>query len=233
MEAARGALNWGTTAAHNRAQILYFLGENLEYRADEFARRIRAQTGESLASAQKEVAASVERLFAFAGWADKYDGAVHNPPSRTIAIAMVEPIGVMGILAPPSRPLLGSIALLAPAIAMGNPVVLVPSETAPLSVTDLYQVIETSDLPAGSVNIVTGDSVELAAVLAKHDDVDALWCVGETQLCATVERESAANLKRVWTSGGLAPDWAGDAALLDDFFRRAVEIKNVWVPYGD
>ncbi len=121
-----GARRRRTTAA----QILYFLAENLEYRSDEFAKRLREQTGESIASAQKEVAASVERLFAFAGWADKYDGAVHNPPSRTIAIAMVEPIGVMGIVAPPSRPLLGSIALLAPALAMGNPVVLVPSRDA-------------------------------------------------------------------------------------------------------
>src|SRR3569833_3495637 len=93
VEAARAALGWGATAAHSRAQILYFLGENLEYRTEEFARRLRAQTGECLASAQREVAASVERLFAFAGWADKYDGAVHNPPVRMIAVAKVEPIG--------------------------------------------------------------------------------------------------------------------------------------------
>ena len=125
VEAARAALGWGTTAAHTRAQILYFLAENLDYRRDEFAARIKAQTGKDGA---EEVAQSVERLFAFAGWADKYDGAVHNPPIRAVAVAMVEPIGVLGIVAPPSRPLLGSIALLAPAIAMGNPVVLVPSE---------------------------------------------------------------------------------------------------------
>src|SRR5690606_20835070 len=174
VEAARAALGWGTTAAHTRAQILYYLAENLDYRRDEFAARLRAQTGEGKASAEKEVAASVERLFAFAGWADKYDGAVHNPPSRTVTIAMVEPIGVLGIVAPPSRPLLGAIALLAPALAMGNPVVLLPSEVAPLSVTDLYQVIETSDVPAGVVNIVTGDSATLGKVLAEHDGVDAL-----------------------------------------------------------
>src|SRR5690606_37658152 len=147
VEAARAALGWSTTAAHSRAQILYFLAENLEYRAEEFAARIKAQTGESINAARKEVADSVERLFAFAGWADKYDGAVHNPPQRMIATAMVEPIGAMAILAPPSRPLLGSIALLAPALAMGNTVVLVPSERSSLSLTDLYQVIETSDVP--------------------------------------------------------------------------------------
>ena len=233
VEAARGALNWGTTSAHNRAQILYFLGENLEYRADEFARRIRAQTGESLASAQKEVAASVERLFAFAGWADKYDGAVHNPPSRTIAIAMVEPIGVMGILAPPSRPLLGSIALLAPALAMGNPVVLVPSETAPLSVTDLYQVIETSDVPAGVINIVTGGSATLAKTIAEHDGVDAIWFAGDAATSTMIEKASVGNLKQTWTSRGLYYDLADKSKFEGDYFlRRATQVKNVWVPYG-
>ncbi|MEQ1899352.1 MAG: aldehyde dehydrogenase family protein [Devosia sp.] len=233
VEAARAALGWGTTAAHSRAQILYFLGENLEYRADEFATRIREQTGETIASAQKEVAASVERLFAFAGWADKYDGAVHNPPSRTIAIAMVEPIGVMGIVAPPSRPLLGSIALLAPALAMGNPVVLVPSEKSPLSVTDLYQVIETSDVPAGVINIVTGPSASLAKTLAEHDGVDAIWFAGDAETSTMIEKASVGNLKQTWTSRGLYYDLSDKARFEGDYFlRRATQVKNVWVPYG-
>ncbi len=233
VEAARGALGWSTTAAHNRSQILYFLAENLEYRSDEFAKRLRAQTGESIASAQKEVAASVERLFAFAGWADKYDGAVHNPPSRTIAVAMVEPIGVIGIVAGQSRPLLGSIALLAPALAMGNPVVLVPSETAPLSVTDLYQVIETSDVPPGVINIVTGPSASLAKTMAEHDGIDAMWFVGDAATSTAVEKASIGNLKQTWTSRGLAYDLADKAKFEGDYFlRRATQVKNVWVPYG-
>ena len=233
VEAARAALGWGTTTAHNRSQILYFLGENLEYRSDEFARRIREQTGESIASAQKEVAASVERLFAFAGWADKYDGAVHNPPSRTIAIAMVEPIGAMAILAPPSRPLLGSIALLAPAIAMGNPVVLVPSEKSPLSMTDFYQVIETSDVPAGVINIVTGGSATLARTLAEHDGIDAIWFAGDAATSQMIEKASVGNLKQTWTSRGLYYDLADRGKFEGDYFlRRATQVKNVWVPYG-
>ena len=233
VEAARAALSWGTTAAHSRAQILYFLAENLDTRADEFARRLRAQTGESLASAHKEVAASVERLFAFAGWADKYDGAVHNPPSRTIAVAMVEPIGVIGIVAPPSRPLLGAIALIAPALAMGNPVVLVPSERSPLSLTDLYQVIETSDVPAGVFNIVTGDAVALAKTLAEHDGVDALWFAGSAEASAMVEKASIGNLKQTWTTRGLSYDLSDREKFEGDYFlRRATQIKNVWVPYG-
>ncbi|WP_417310574.1 aldehyde dehydrogenase family protein [Devosia sp.] len=230
VEAARAAAGWATTTAHNRAQVLYYLAENLDYRAAEFAARIKAQTGED---GTAEVAASVERLFAFAGWADKYDGMVHNPPSRTVAVAMVEPLGVMGILAPPSRPLLGSIALIAPALAMGNTVVLVPSERAPLSVTDLYQVLETSDVPAGVLNIVTGDTATLAKTLAEHDGVDAVWAAANAEISTMVEKASAGNVKQTWTSRGLYYDLADKALFEGDYFlRRATQIKNVWVPYG-
>lgn len=229
VEAARGALGWATTAAHSRAQILYFLAENLDYRRDEFAARIKAQTGEDGAA---EVALSVERLFAFAGWADKYDGAVHNPPQRTVAVAMVEALGVIGIVAPPSRPLLGSIALIAPALAMGNPVVLVPSAQSPLSITDLYQVIETSDVPSGVINIVTGDSVALAKTLAEHDGVDGLWFAGSAEASTMVEKASITNLKQTWTSRGLYYDLADRLFEGDYFLGKATQVKNVWIPYG-
>ncbi|RYE77864.1 MAG: aldehyde dehydrogenase family protein, partial [Hyphomicrobiales bacterium] len=233
VEAARAALGWSTTAAHNRAQILYFLAENLDYRAEEFAARIKAQTGESINSARKEVADSVERLFAFAGWADKYDGAVHNPPQRMVATAMVEPIGAMAILAPPSRPLLGSIALLAPALAMGNTVVLVPSERSPLSLTDLYQVIETSDVPSGVINIVTGETKALAKTLAEHDGIDAIWCAANAEISAMVEKASVGNLKQTWTSRGLYYDLADREKFEGTYFlQRATQVKNVWIPYG-
>jgi aldehyde dehydrogenase (NAD+) len=229
VEAARAALGWSTTAAHSRAQILYFLAENLDYRRDEFAARIKAQTGEEGAD---EVALSVERLFAFAGWADKYDGAVHNPPLRAVAAAMVEPLGVMGIVAPAARPLLGSIALIAPALAMGNPVVLVPSSQSPLSLTDLYQVIETSDVPSGVINIVTGDSVALAKTLAEHDGVDGLWFAGSAEASAMVEKASVTNLKQTWTTRGLNYDLADRRFEGDYLLARATQVKNVWIPYG-
>jgi aldehyde dehydrogenase (NAD+) len=229
VEAARAALGWATTPAHSRAQILYFLAENLDYRRDEFAARIKAQTGHDGA---EEVALSVERLFAFAGWADKYDGAVHNPPLRAVAAAMIEPLGVMGIVAPPSRPLLGSVALIAPALAMGNTVVLVPSAQSPLSLTDLYQVIETSDVPNGVVNIVTGDSVALAKTLAEHDGVDGLWFSGNAEASAMVEKASTSNLKQTWTSRGLYYDLADRRFEGDYFLAKATQVKNVWIPYG-
>jgi aldehyde dehydrogenase (NAD+) len=229
VEAARAAAGWGTTAAHARAQILYFLAENLDYRRAEFATRIVAQTG---ADGAEEVGIAIERLFAFAGWADKYDGAVHNPPMRAVAAAMVEPLGVIGIVAPPSRPLLGSIALLAPAIAMGNTVVLVPSEQAPLSMTDFYQVLETSDVPSGVVNIVTGEAKTLARTLAEHDGVDAVWFAGPADGSAMVEKASSGNLKQTWTSRGLYYDLADPRFAGDYFLARATQVKNVWIPYG-
>ena len=119
------------------------------------------------------------------------------------------------------------------ALAMGNTVVAVPSQRFPLLATDLYQVIETSDVPAGAVNIVTGKRAELAKVLARHDDVDGLWLVAEADICKQAEADSIGNLKRVWATHGLAADWqAGDGAL-SPMLRRSVEVKNVWVPYGD
>lgn len=229
VEAARGALGWSTTAAHSRAQVLYFLAENLDYRRDEFAARIKVQTGED---GQEEVEQSIERLFAFAGWADKYDGAVHNPPMRAVAAAMVEPLGVIGVVAPSAQPLLGSIALVAPALAVGNTVVLIPSDRSPLSMTDFYQVLETSDMPSGVVNIVTGESASLGKTLAEHDGVDGIWFTGSAEGSAMVEKASVGNLKQTWTTRGLdfnlsEPRFAGDY-----FLAKATQVKNVWIPYG-
>ncbi len=232
VEAARGALGWSKTTAHLRSQILYYLGENLDYRKLEFAERIRAMTGVSANAARREVELSVERLFAFAGWADKFDGAVHNPPARMMAVAMVEPLGVLAIAAPDESPLLGAITLLAPAIAMGNTVVMVPSEPHPLAVTDFYQVLETSDVPAGVVNIVTGSKSGLARTLAEHDGVDGIWFAGSSADSAMVEVASAGNIKQSWTTRGLAYDWADPVLEGEYLLSRATQVKNVWVPYG-
>ncbi|HXI32661.1 MAG TPA: aldehyde dehydrogenase family protein, partial [Gemmatimonadales bacterium] len=172
VEAAQAAAEWGRGAGHTRAQILYYVAENLSARAQEFAGRIQAMTGGTPERAQREVAASIARLFTYAAWADKYDGAVHHVPIRGVTLAMNEPLGVIGIVAPEEQPLLGFTSLVAPAIAMGNTVVVVPSEAHPLSATDFYGVLETSDLPDGVVNIVTGEKDALARVLAEHLDVE-------------------------------------------------------------
>ncbi len=231
--AARACTAWPAATAYNRSQVLYFLAENLAVRADEFVARLSKLTGAGAKTARAEVDLSVERLFACAGLADKYEGRVHNPPARAVTLALKEPVGVMGIVAPEAAPLLGLVATVGPALAMGNTVVAVPSQRHALIATDLYQVVETSDVPGGALNIVTGRAAELAKVLAMHDDVDGLWCVADAATCRTAEFESAGNLKRVWTSGGCAVDWTGPEGAVEPFLRRAVEIKNVWVPYGD
>ena len=235
VEAAKKAEGWAKTAHHGRAQILYYIAENLSARADEFKKRIAAQTGVTPAVAAKEVAEAVRRLFTYAAWCDKNDGQVHYPPQRAVACAMKEAVGIMGIVCPDEAPLLGFVSLVAPAIAMGNRVVVIPSETAPLSVTDLYQVFETSDLPAGVINIVTGRRDELAKTLAEHNEVDAMWYFGsDLSGSAMVEKASSSNIKRTWVNDGLQRDWLDRAQSEgEEFLNHAVEIKNVWIPYGE
>ncbi|MDX8527142.1 aldehyde dehydrogenase family protein [Mesorhizobium sp. MSK_1335] len=233
VSAARACKAWPDATAYNRSQVLYYFAENLSGRADEFASRLVQLTGVAAKAAREEVEQSIERLFLYAGLADKFEGRVHQPPSRAVTLALHEPVGVVGIVAPDNQPLLNFISLVAPALAMGNTVVAVPSERHPLLATDLYQVIEYSDVPAGAVNIVTGRSAELCGVLAKHDDVDGLWVFGDADTCARAEADSIGNLKRVWTGNGRTLDWPSSEAAGEAFLRCAIEVKNVWVPYGD
>jgi aldehyde dehydrogenase (NAD+) len=229
--AAVAGRGWARATAHARAQILYYIAENLAARGDELARRLDDMTGGSSGAA--EVEASIARLFTYGAWADKYDGAVHPVPIRGVALAMHEPVGVIGIACPDAHPLLGFVSLVAPAIAMGNRVVAVPSEPHPLAATDFYQVLETSDLPAGVVNIVTGARDALARVLAEHDEVDAMWYFGPREGVAMVERASASNMKRTWAEW--APrDWM-DASRGEgrELLRHATQVKNIWIPYGE
>jgi aldehyde dehydrogenase (NAD+) len=232
VEAARGAEGWAKTTAHNRAQVLYYIAENLSQRAEEITGKLAEAVGQELARA--EVQCGIERLFSYAAWADKFDGAVHNPPIRNVSIAMHEPIGTVGIVCPAEAPLLGLISLVAPAIAMGNTVVAIPSDSYPLVIGDFYQILETSDLPGGVVNFVTGHAAELLKVLAEHDGVDAIWCFGDEQSSATVKRLSAGNLKQVFTNEGRTIDWfeaeQGEGRW---FLQHATQVKNIWVPYGE
>jgi aldehyde dehydrogenase (NAD+) len=232
VEAARKAASWTKATAHNRAQVLYYCAENLSQRRDEIANRLAAAVGEK--QAVEEVDFSIERIFSYAAWTDKFDGAVHNPPFRNIAIAMNEAIGTLGIICPREAPLLGFLSLVMPALAMGNTVIAVPSEKYPLIASDLYQLFDTSDLPGGAVNIVTGYTSQLLKTLAEHDDVDALWCFGDEASAASAKAMSVGNLKQVWTNEGRAIDWF-DSKLAEGrwFLEHATQVKNIWVPYGE
>ncbi|HEX5003797.1 MAG TPA: aldehyde dehydrogenase family protein [Gemmatimonadales bacterium] len=234
VEAAHAARGWGRVTAHQRAQVLYYVAENLAARRTECEERLVGLTGRSRKQAREEVEGSLSRLFSYAAWADKWDGRVHSAPIRSITLAMPEPLGVMAVICPEEWPLLGFLSTVLPPIAMGNTVVAVPSARWPLLATDLYQVLDTSDLPGGVLNIVTGAPDTLAPVLAAHDDVAGMWYWGTAEGGAEVERLSAGNLKQTWVHPGSGLRW--DDSLEGEgerFLRHATQVKNVWVPYGD
>ncbi len=235
VEAARKAApGWAKSTAHLRAQILYYTAENLAARRDELARRLDAMTGAGRDAGRAEVDLAVERLFTYAAWADKYAGTVQATPLRNFTFAVYEPIGTLAVVCPDERPLLAFVATVAPAVAMGNAVVAVPSERWPLAATDLYQVFDTSDVPGGVINIVTGGRDALAGVLAAHDDVDALWYFGSREGSAAVERASTGNLKRTWVDYGQPRDWADpEQGVGEEFLRQALQVKNIWAPFGE
>jgi aldehyde dehydrogenase (NAD+) len=232
VEAAHKAAGWSGMTGHGRAQVLYFLAENLELRAKEFSERL-AEAGASATAAKREVDASVARIMHYAARADKYDGAVRAPAARMLSLALNEPYEVMGISCPDEAPLLSFVSLVMPAIAMGNRVIVTPSPLQPLAACDLYQVLDTSDVPGGVVNIVTGDRDTLADTMAKHDDIAALWYFGSADGTAKAERESAGNLKPVWANNGKARDWFdAEQGEGEEFLFRATRIKTIWTPFG-
>jgi aldehyde dehydrogenase (NAD+) len=234
VEAAAGAETWTKSTAHLRAQILFYVAENLSVRAMEFRRRLADLTGVTAGAARREVSASIERLFSYGAWADKFEGAVHRPPARQLTLSVHEPLGVIGVVCPDTLPLLSFISLIAPVIAVGNRCVAVPSERYPLLATDFYQVLDTSDLPGGVLNIVTGASDSLAKTLAEHDQVDGLWYHGTAQGSALIEAASIGNLKRTWVNNGRARDWWSPATGEGRaFLAAATQVKTIWLPYGD
>jgi len=229
VEAMNAAKSWSKTTGHLRAQILYYLGENLSARSDDFASRINDMTGKR--GGKTEVEASIDRLFTWAAWADKYDGAAKGVPIRGIALAMNEPVGKIAAFASDDAPLLGLVSTIAPAIAMGNRITVIASEPYPLAATDFYQVLETSDVPGGVVNILTGSHTELAPQVGGHMDVDAVWSFSGSDLSAVIEREAASNVKRTWVNNGKGRDWSKvDASA---FLAASTEVKTIWVPYGE
>ncbi len=231
VEAAHKARGWADRSPHNRAQVLFYLAENLAVRADEFAGSLRAMTGGSEKEARREVDLSLQRLFTYAAWADKFGGSVQETTLQGFVVAHHESLGVIGIACPDEHPLLAFVSLIAPAIARGNSVVVVPSPAHPLAATDFYQVLDTSDVPGGVVNIVTGDRDQLTKTLVEHDDVDAMWYFGDAEGSRQVEHRSAENMKRTWVSYGQSIDWtAKEQAEGPAFLYASVQVKNIWIP---
>jgi len=232
VEAAGKATGWGGVTAHNRAQVLYFLAENLSQRRAEFVAALAA-TGAS-PKPEEEFDAAVRRTFWYAAQADKFDGAVTATKSRHVTMTVNEPFGTVGIVCSDEAPLLSLLSLVMPVVAMGNRAVVIASQSHPLIATRLYQVFETSDIPAGVINILTGERDILAKTLAEHDDVAALWYCGGEDGSATVEMASAGNLKPVWADYGRLRDWRDPRyGQGHEYLRRACQVKTIWLPYGE
>ena len=225
VEAANAAKGWSASSGHSRAQVLYYLAENLDARAAEFDARLAAQTGGA-----GEAERAVRHLFRWAAWADKHDGRTLGVPVQGLALALNRPQGTIVAFAPEEAPLLGIAQVVGAAMAAGNRLVLVAPETAPLTATDLVQVLETSDVPAGVVNVLTGDHADLAPHAAGHADVDAVWSFSSAVVSAVIEREASHDLKRTWVNDGRTRDW--DAADASVWLQHATDVQTIWIPFG-
>ena len=225
VEAANAAKGWSGSTGHLRAQILYYLAENLAARAAEFDARLAAQKG-----GDRQAEAAVRHLFRWAGWADKHDGRTLGTPLSGMTLALNRPVGTIVAFAAEEAPLLALAQIVGAALSTGNRLVLIAPETAPLTATDLYQVLDTSDVPAGVVNILTGDHAELAAQAAGHMDVDAVWSFSSADISTIIEREAAADLKRTWVNHGHGRDW--DAADARPWLENGTEVQTIWIPFG-
>lgn len=232
VESARKSVAWSKQSSHARAQVLYFVAENLSDQESVYLDLLKSVM--SVSDAEAELKKAIERVFLYAAWADKLDGRVHRPPIHGLITALHEPLGVIGMVCPDESPLVALVSLCCAAIALGNRVVVVPSTVLPTIATAFYKTLETSDVPGGVINLITGDPISLGATLASHADVDAVWFHQmDPTGCAEIEKLSASTLKRTWVDGGRGRDWWCDKqAAADELLRHSSQIKNVWVPYG-
>ncbi len=235
--AARKAFGgWSSRTAYNRAQILYRVAEVMEDRRPQFVAAVRQSEGLSAARADKVVDEAIDRLVWYAGWADKLTQVVGN--ANPVAgpffnLSTPEPTGVVAVLAPQESSLLGLVSVVAPVVVTGNTVVVVSSYERPLPAVTFSEVLATSDVPGGVINILTGSAPTIAPWLAAHMDVNAIDLVGiagETDLALELEVAAADNLKRVRRPPAAEPDWTEPAGL--DTMTDFLEIKTVWHPIG-
>ena len=235
--AARNAFHgWSGRTAYNRGQILYRVAEMLEDRRPTFVAAVGQAEGVSAAKAEKVVDASVDRLVWYAGWADKITQVTGN--ANPVAgpffnLSTPEPTGVVAVLAPQASSLLGLVSVIAPVVVTGNTVVVVTSHERPLPAVALSEVLATSDVPGGVVNILTGSAATIAPWLASHLDVNAIdltGIAGDHDLATELERTAADNLKRVRRAPAAEPDWSADPGLTP--MTAFLETKTVWHPMG-
>ena len=224
---------WAAQSAYLRGQILYRIAEMLEGRREQFAHELALQ-GSTARAAEREVDAAIDRLIYFAGWADKYQqvfSAVNPVSSSHFNFSVLEPTGVVAILAPDDSGLIGLVSNIAPAIVGGNSCVVLASEQMPLSAVSFAEVLHASDVPGGVVNLLTGFRSELGGQFASHMDVNAVvFCDGDSEVAAKIQSVAADNLKRVVKRVGI--DWMKSSAQHPYLIRDTQEVKTTWHPIG-
>jgi acyl-CoA reductase-like NAD-dependent aldehyde dehydrogenase len=232
--AARKAFpGWSTRTAYNRGQVVYRVAEVLEGRRVQFVEEVRRAEGLSTGDAEAAVDASVDRLVWYAGWADKVAqvmGGTNPVAAPYFDFSLPEPTGVVAVVAPPESSLLGLVSVLAPVVVTGNTCVLLASPDRPLPAVTLAEVLATSDVPGGVVNVLTGPLQDTAPTLASHMDVNAIDLTGAGALAASLEGAAADNLKRVRRPGPAPEDWYAEPGL--ERMTWALETKTVWHPVG-
>ncbi|MDJ0759199.1 MAG: aldehyde dehydrogenase family protein [Woeseiaceae bacterium] len=224
---------WAGASAYLRGQIIYRIAEMLEGRREQFIAELKQQ-GSTASAAEKEVDASIDRLIYYAGWSDKYQqvfSAVNPVSSSHFNFSVLEPTGVVGIIAPDDTSLLGLVSNLAPCIVGGNTCVVLASESKPLSAISFAEVLHSSDVPAGVVNILTGYREELTGQFASHMDVNAVvYCDGSRKVATAIQTAAADNIKRVVSR--VNTDWGKDAAQDPYLIKQTQEVKTTWHPIG-
>lgn len=223
--------SWGDITALNKGQILYRIAEMLEGRKEQFIAELVLQ-GETVKSAQAEVAIAIDRLVYYAGWSDKFQqlfSSVNPVSSSHFNFSVVEPVGVVSIIAPENHSLLGLISVVAPAIVGGNTVIVLASETKPLTAISFAEVLNSSDVPGGVVNIITGKKEELFSHMASHMDVNAIiYCGKDEKMIKTVTELASNNLKR--TIFYKKNDWANEQCESPYLIGKTQEVKTTWHP---
>ncbi len=232
VEAANAQKKWPELSSHARAQIIFYLAENLAQRKNEFVNLL--SQSQYCNDPGIEFDMCLESLFTFASWADKHDGLVHQAPIRANTLAINEPIGTLGIICPEHYPLSTFVNLFASAISQGNRVVIIPSETFPLPALNMYQIFDTSDLPGGVVNIVTGKHSEVIPTLSEHMSVEGIWHFGSAVHNASIDIASISNLKQTWILNRNHIDWLDkNNSIAKELLRKSTQVKNIWIPYGE
>ena len=231
VSARKAQESWANATTLNRGQILYRIAEMMEGRKSQFIEQLQS-TGSTLSTAKKEVVISIDRLIYYAGWSDKFQqifSTVNPVASNHFNFSTLEPTGVVSIIAPNENPLLGMISLIAPTIVGGNTAVILASATNPLVAISLAEVINTSDVPAGVVNVLTGDREELLPQFASHKDVNSIiYCGNKKEELKVVEEMATENLKRVSTYR--RKNWKEENSQSPYFIEKCQEIKTIWHP---